>query len=371
MKVQGEVSDALLEYSVVYSDRSLNHMSNQFIGSMQNISKKLKALHNASGLALVPGGGSQAMESIVRQFHSSSKNFHIVRNGWFSYRWSQIFEALNLDREVSLSLASRVDDSEQSSFAPEKLEILLEKIQQKKPSMVFAAHVETSAGMILPDDYLKKLASTIHEYGGLLVLDCIASGCSWLDMREIGIDFLITVPQKGWSAQPGVGVVLMSELALARMEITKSDSFCSDLKKWYQLMQVYEQGSHMYHLTMPTDVIDVFSKTIDEIQFFGWQQAKNAQELLASRFRSSFESLGFKSVAAEGFQASSVVVCFTDDDDKAKGLYFKNKGIQVAAGVPLMCDEGEAFKSFRIGLFGLDKLRQPELYHRRFFDRLP
>lgn len=348
--------DGLLEYSVVFTDRSLNHMSGKFQGVMRDISGAMKEVYNADGVALVPGGGTFGMEAVARQF-ATGKNAMIVRNGWFSYRWTQIFEACDMPEHSSVLMAQRGLANRQAPFAPTPIAELVERIRTDKPDVVFAPHVETSAGMMLPDDYIKQAADAVHEHGGLFVLDCIASGCIWVDMKACGVDVLVSAPQKGWSASPAAGVVMLSERAIATMETTQSTSFACDLKKWFTIMQAYENGGHAYHATMPTDALTRFRDIIEETREFGFATAKNNQSELGTRIRALLHEAGFKSVAAEGFYAPGVVVCYTDDPEIQNGKKFAAQGMQIAAGVPLMCDEGDDYKSFRIGLFGLDKLK--------------
>ena len=357
--------DGLLEYSVVFTDRSLNHMSAEFQGVMRDISASLKKVYNADGIALVPGGGTFGMEAVARQF-ANDENTMIVRNGWFSYRWTQIFDACGMTASSTVMKAKRGMDNRQAPFSPTDIEELVARIREEKPSVVFAPHVETSAGMMLPDSYIKAAADAVHEYGGLFVLDCIASGCMWVDMKACGVDVLISAPQKGWSASPAAGIVMMSAKAIEKMAETKSKSFACDLKKWYEIMQAYESGGHAYHATMPTDSLRRFRDIVIETEEYGFAKLKENQIELGSRIRSSLERAGFKSVASKAFQAPGVVVSYTDDADIQSGKKFTANGMQIAAGVPLMCDEGEDYKSFRIGLFGLDKLQDVDGAVERF-----
>tara|TARA_Y100000739_G_scaffold222545_1_gene224219 strand:+ start:2208 stop:3347 length:1140 start_codon:yes stop_codon:yes gene_type:complete len=346
----------LKEFSVVFTDRSLNHMSDQFGGIMNDISSTLKEVYNANSVVLIPGGGTYAMEAVARQFMSGKKAL-VVRNGWFSYRWSQIFESGNFCEPATVMKARQNGNSPQSSFEPALIDEVIENIIVEKPDFVFAPHVETSAGIILPDDYIEKLSKAAHSVNALLVLDCIASGCIWVDMDITGVDLLISAPQKGWSSQPCAGLVMMSERARKQIESTQSDSFAIDLKKWLSIMEIYEDGKHAYHTTMPTDAIKVFRDALFETRDFGFKNAYDAQWSLGNSVRQTFKEIGIKSVAAEGFEAPGVVVSYTDSPDIQSGLSFKKLGFQIAAGVPLECDEPADFRTFRIGLFGLDKLK--------------
>lgn len=351
--------DGLLEYSVVFTDRSLNHMSQTFQGAMRDISSTLKDVYSADGVVVVPGGGTYGMEAVARQF-AQNKKCLVLRNGWFSYRWTQIFEMASLPSEEIVLKARRAIDSDTAPFAPAPIEEVVATIKAQKPEVVFAPHVETSSGMILSDDYITQVANAAHEVGALFVLDCIASGTVWVDMKATGVDVLISAPQKGWSASPCAALVMLSENALAALETTTSNSFACDLKKWHQIMQAYENGGHAYHATMPTDALLQFRDTMLETKEYGFEKVKAEQIELGQKVRAMLESRGIESVAAEGFKAPGVVVSYTDDVDMQNTKKFAALGMQAAGGVPLMCDEGDGFKSFRIGLFGLDKLHNVE-----------
>jgi len=361
--------DGLLEYSVVFSDRSLNAMSQSFQGVMNDVSAMLKDVYKADAAVLIPGGGTFAMEAVARQF-ATGKQAMVVRNGWFSYRWTQIFEACDMPAHSTVLKAHHSRDNRHAPFTPTAIGDLVARIHAEKPDVVFAPHVETSAGMMLPDDYIKQAAEAAHAHGGLFVLDCVASGCVWVDMAATGVDVLISAPQKGWSSSPGTGVVMLSQRALDIMADTKSTSFAVDLKKWHDIMQAYENGGHAYHATMPTEAIVRFREMMIETKEFGFDNAKQQQFALGKGIRAALEAKGFKSVAGEGFQAPGVVVSFTDDPALQNGSKFAANGMQIAAGVPLMCDEGEDYKSFRIGLFGLDKLKDVDGAVKRFEDVL-
>jgi aspartate aminotransferase-like enzyme len=347
--------DGLLEYSVVFTDRSLNHMSGAFGQVMRDISGMLKEVYGASHVALVPGGGTFGMEAVARQF-AGGQDVLVVRNGWFSFRWSQILDAGGFAGEVTVMKARPTGNSAQSPYAPASIDEVTAKIRETRPGIVFAPHVETSAGVILPDAYITALAEAAHEVGALMVLDCIASGCAWVDMAETGVDVLISAPQKGWSAQPCAGLVMMSDRAKARLDETQSTSFAGDLKAWANIMATYEAGGHAYHATMPTDALRVFRDTMLETRDYGFDRLKAAQWALGDGVRAMLAAKGVKSVAAEGYGAPGVVVCYTDDPAIKSGAAFMAHGMQVAAGVPLRVDEPEDFMTFRIGLFGLDKL---------------
>ncbi|WP_341644446.1 aminotransferase class V-fold PLP-dependent enzyme [Thauera sp. SDU_THAU2] len=347
--------DGLLEYSVVFTDRSLNHMSKAFQGVMRDISATLKKVYNASAVALVPGGGSFGMEAVARQFATGKKTL-VIRNGWFSFRWTQIFEMGGIPSESIVLKARPTGSGPQAPFAPAPIDEVVAAIRQHRPDLVFAPHVETAAGMILPDDYLRAVADAVHEHGGLFVLDSIASGAVWVDMQACGVDILISAPQKGWSSSPCAAMVMLNTTARERIDATTSTSFAADLKKWLQIMEAYEAGGHAYHATLPTDALAAMRDMMKETEAFGFDKARDAQWELGRRVRALLQSRGIRSVAAEGFRAPGVVVSYTEDDGIKSGAKFIAAGLQTAAGVPLQCDEPADFKTFRIGLFGLDKL---------------
>ncbi|TCL08639.1 aspartate aminotransferase-like enzyme [Shimia isoporae] len=351
--------DGLQEFSVVFTDRSLNHMSASFQQVMRDISDMLKEVYNADGVALVPGGGTFGMEAVARQFARGARTL-VVRNGWFSYRWSQIFETGGFAAESTVMKARQTGNDATAPFAPAPIADVVARIREEKPEIVFAPHVETSAGVILPDDYIAEMAKAAHEVGALMVLDCIASGCVWIDMKSLGVDVLCSAPQKGWSASPSAGLVMLSNRALERLETTQSDSFAIDLKKWRDIMLAYENGGHAYHATMPTDALKAFRDTMAETKNYGFDKLRDAQWALGNGVRNMLKEKGITSVASEGFGAPGVVVSYTADPQIQNGSKFSAKGMQIAAGVPLACDEPESFMTFRLGLFGLDKLYDVE-----------
>ncbi len=347
--------DGLEEFSVVFTDRSLNHMSASFQQVMRDISGMLREVYNADGVALVPGGGTFGMEAVARQFARGARTL-VVRNGWFSYRWSQIFETGGFAAESTVMKARQTGNGATAPFAPAPIEDVVARIREERPQIVFAPHVETSAGVILPDDYIAQMAAAAHEVDALMVLDCIASGCVWVDMKALGVDVLCSAPQKGWSASPSAGLVMMSDRALERLEHTQSDSFAIDLKKWRDIMVIYENGGHAYHATMPTDALKAFRDTMAETKSYGFGKLRDAQWALGDGVRAMLAEKGITSVGADGFGAPGVVVSYTSDVAVQNGSKFAEKGMQIAAGVPLACDEPDGFMTFRLGLFGLDKL---------------
>jgi aspartate aminotransferase-like enzyme len=351
--------DGLLEFSVVYTDRALNHMSQRFQGVMKDISSILKEVYAAPAVALVPGSGTFGMEAVARQFATGKKTL-VIRNGWFSYRWTQIFDMGQIPSESTVLKARRVGDDQQAPWIPCPVDEVVAAIRAKQPDVVFAPHVETAAGMMLPDDYLKAVADAVHEVGGLFVLDCIASGAIWVNMAATGVDVLVSAPQKGWSSSPCCAMVMLSSRARAAIDATSSTSFACDLKKWLQIMETYEKGGHAYHATMPTDGLTRLREVMQETRAYGFEKVKAEQAALGARVRALFESRGIRSVAADGFQAPGVVVSYTSDADIQNSKKFLALGLQTAAGVPLQCDEPADFSTFRVGLFGLDKLHNAD-----------
>jgi aspartate aminotransferase-like enzyme len=347
--------DGLLEYSVVYTDRAVNHMSGVFQAVMTDLSATLKKVYNAEATVIVPGSGTFGMEAVARQF-AADKNCLVIRNGWFSYRWTQIFEMGGIPERSTVLKARQSDDAATAPFAPAPIEEVVATIRSEKPDLVFAPHVETSSGILLPDDYLRTVADAVHEHGGLFVLDCIASGTIWVDMKSAGVDILVSAPQKGWSGSPCAAFVMLNDRALEVMSTTTSSSFACDLAKWHDIMRAYEGGAHAYHATMPTDALRVCRDVMNEAEAYGFEKLRAEQQELGSRVRAMLAEKGLQSVAAAGFEAPGVVVCYTDDAGINNGSKFAELGLQIAAGVPLQCDEREDFRTFRLGLFGFDKL---------------
>ena len=357
--------NGLLEYSVVYTDRALNHMSKVFQQVMNDLSSNLKSVYNADAVAIVPGSGTYGMEAVARQL-ANDEDCLIIRNGWFSYRWTQILDKGKIAKSSTVLTANREEGDSPKPFAPVAIDEAVAKIKDTKPAIVFAPHVETSSGIILSEDYIKALAEAVHSVGGLLVIDCIASGCVWLDMKDLGIDVLISAPQKGWSSTPGAGLVMLSDAAVQKVDSTESDSFSLDLKQWLNIMRAYENGGHAYHATMPTDSLRQFRDAVHEAKEVGFDKLCEAQWELGKRIRKVLADKGIESVAAEGFEAPGVVVAYTDRDDMHKGSAFAEAGMQIAAGVPLQVGEPDNFKTFRLGLFGLDKLTDVDGAVQRF-----
>ena len=348
--------EGLLEYSVVFTDRAVNHMSGLFQQAMREISSGLKQVYRAEAVAIVPGGGSFGMEAIARQF-AGGKRCLVIRNGWFSYRWSQIFEMGAIPAQTFVLKAAPTHAGPQAPYAPPPIEQVEEAIRRERPDCVFAPHVETASGIVLPDDYLKRVAAAVHAHGGLFVLDCVASGAIWVDMPACGVDVLLTAPQKVWSSTPCAALILLSARAAERLEQTQSSSFAADLKKWRQIMQAYENGGHAYHATMPTEGLLRLRAAMQDTLACGLEPLREAQGALGLQVRAMLARQGYASVAAAGFEAPGVVVSYTTDPEISNARKFVALGLQTAAGVPLMCDEPAEFRSFRVGLFGLDKLQ--------------
>lgn len=347
--------DGLMEFSVVFTDRSLNHMSQAFQEVMNDLNTMLSDVYQAETTAIVPGGGTFAMEAVARQFATDARVM-VIRNGWFSYRWTQIFEAGGIAAEASVLKAAQVGNETTSAFAPLPIDQITARIREERPQVIFAPHVETSSGVILPDAYLKAIGEAASDVGALFVLDCIASGCVWVDMKATGVDVLISAPQKGWSASPAAGLVMLGDRAIERLDQSASSSYALDLRKWRDIMQAYLGGGHAYHATMPTDSLRIFRDRMLETRDFGFELACERQWQLGGKVRALLIRNGYKSVAAPGFEAPGVVVSYTRDPEFQNGKKFAAQGMQIAAGVPLMCDEPEDFRTFRVGLFGLDKL---------------
>jgi aspartate aminotransferase-like enzyme len=347
--------DGLLEFSVVYTDRSLNHMSEAFKGVITDISKLLKEVYNAKSALVVPGSGTYGMEAAARQF-ATGRKCAVIRNGWFSYRWTQIFEMGGISDDLHVIQGRQLTNEFEGSYALPPIDEVVAWIRKEKPAVVFAPHVETSAGLILPPEYLRAVGDAVESVDGLFVLDCIASGAMWVDMAASKVDVLISAPQKGWSSSPCCALIAMSERARQKIEATQSTSYSCDLKKWLQIMETYEKGAHIYHTTMPTDSLRVLRDVMKETQAAGFANLKKNQEDLGLKVRALLEAKGFKSVAAPGFQAPCVVVSYTKDPDIQNGKKFMALGMQTAAGVPLQVGERDDFRTFRIGLFGLEKL---------------
>ncbi|NRF65903.1 alanine--glyoxylate aminotransferase family protein [Aquincola sp. S2] len=351
--------DGLLEYSVVYTDRALNHMSRKFQQALRDIGGVLKEAYHARSAIIVPGSGTFGMEAVARQF-ATDQPVLVLRNGWFSFRWTQILEMGRIAGEQQVLKARPVAPGRQQPFAPAPLDEVIAAVRAQRPGVVFAPHVETASGIVLPDAYLRAVADAVHEVGGLFVLDCIASGALWVDMRATGVDVLVSAPQKGWSGSPCCAFVMLSERARTAIDDTTSTSFAADLKKWLQIIEAYEGGAFAYHATMPTDALLRTRDAMLQTRACGFEKLRAEQWALGRRVRALLAARGLPSVAAEGFEAPGVVVSYTEDDGLHTGKAFAAQGLQSAAGVPLQCDEPADFKTFRLGLFGIEKLQHPD-----------
>jgi len=366
---QQKKQEGLKEFSVVYTDRALNMMSSEFVTVMQDISKTLKEVYNAKYTAIIPGAGTYAMEAVARQFGKARKVM-VIRNGYFSYRWTDIFTRCNIPKgEETILKAFPAEEGDQPQYIPMPIEKVLAAIKAERPDAVFAPHVETSVGMILPDEYIKRVTAAVHEVGGVFVLDCIASGTIWLDMEELGIDALISAPQKGWSGPCCVGIVALSERGYGRVQETEGDSMVTNLKMWCHVMSEYEEGRFKYYTTLPTDALRTFRDVMLETKAFGFAKAKQEQWRLGRLVRSEMRKYGFKGVPIPEYQSPGVVVLYIPktmtDPKKERNFFqeFKAEGLQIAGGVPWKLGEpaGRGPKqTFRIGLFGIDKLKNVE-----------
>ena len=354
------------EYSVIHSDRSLNLMSQPFRQVMRDLSQLLKITYNAARVAIIPGSGTFGMEAVARQY-ATNENVMVLRNGYFSYRWTQIFDIADIPRSHTVLKArplvvknSESNKHNRQQYVPYPLELVIAKIKQERPAVFFAPHVETSTGMILPDHYIRGVSAAVHDVGGLLVLDCIASGTVWIDMVDVGVDVLISAPQKDWTSPPSCALVQLSERAVKWMNRKQEQetSFSLSLKQWLDVMDAYEDGGFAYHTTPPTDALHQFQRVSVEMLEFGLTELKEALVDLGQKARDLLDSRGLTSVAAPGFEAPGVLVYYSPDDTDNDVMVerFQEHGLQIAKGIPWMIDEPDNLKTFRIGLFGLDKL---------------
>ncbi|MFP5416681.1 MAG: GntR family transcriptional regulator [Actinomycetes bacterium] len=345
----------LLEYSVVYADRALNHMSSRFVAVMQDIIGVLTDAYRADRVAVVPGGGTYAMEAVARQL-AQDKRCLVVRNGFFSYRWSQILQQCRISDDVTVVQARPVGPQHQAAWTPAPIADVVAALRESRAEVVFAPHVETASGMMLPDAYLTELGAAVREAGAIFVLDCIASGAMWVDMEASGVDVLLSAPQKGWSGSPGAGFVMLSRRAAEAVQDSESSSFSADLRRWLAITDGYAEGRHAYHATMPTDALARSARAMLETRERGFEALRAAQLELGARVRALLAARGYPSLAADGFHAPGVAVVYTDDPERKSGAAFAAVGVQAAAGVPLQCGEPEDFSTVRFGLFGLEKL---------------
>jgi len=347
------------EYSVIYTDRALNLMSPPFQQVMRDLNDILKKTYQAHKVAIIPGSGTFGMEAVARQF-ATNEHVLVIRNGFFSYRWTQILDMGNIPASHSVCKAQVV--TEQYQYGPPDVDtVVVPKIHEEKPAVVFLPHVETSTGMIVSNEYIQTIAQAIHQVGGLLVLDCIASGTVWINMQELGVDVLISAPQKGWSGPACCAMVMLSEKATMKMNETTETSFSLSLTKWCGIMDKYEGGAFAYHTTMPTDALREFHNVAIEMNNIGMESLCEAQKELGRKARQALQQRGLVSVAADGFDAPGVLVYYTPCaphhiTSAVVSQRFKDQGLQIATGVPWQIDEPDNVQSFRIGLFGLDKL---------------
>merc|ERR1712176_787139 len=254
--------------------------------------------------------------------------------------------------------AQPVPSSDPIQYAPFPVDEVVKKIHEERPAVVFAPHVETSTGMILPDDYIEKVGKAVHEVGGLFVLDCIASGTVWVDMKALGVDVVISAPLKGWTGPTCSALVMLSERAAEKMAEKEESSFTLSLKRWSAIMDTYEAGGFGYHTTMPTDALRDFHEVSVEVLKIGLPELKQNQYELGKTARAALDKRGLTSVSAPGYQAPGVLVyhCPLEIENLDMMKKFKKNNLQIAMGVPWKLDEPEGMKTFRLGLFGLDKL---------------
>ena len=350
---EGPDPAGLKEYSVVYTDRALNHMSTKYCDVAKEVSSTLNEVYNSHRAVMLPGSGTYGMEATARAL-ATDKKVLVLRNGYFSYRWTDIFDQTGIPSDVTVLKGSPVGASSRPQFTPHPLEDVLATIRREKPAVVFAPHVETSTGIKLPDEYVAEVGAAVQEHGGHFVLDCIASGTYWTDMKALNVDVVITAPQKGWTGPACVGLTMLSERATEAVRASKPKSMVLNLSKWLDVAESYDNGGFMYYTTMPTDAITLFRDVAAETKEYGFAKAKEDFILLGQEVRDMMASKGFTTVAADGYHAPGVVVAYTDDPNMFPK--FKSQGFQVAAGVPFMIDEPTGNHTFRIGLFGIDKL---------------
>jgi aspartate aminotransferase-like enzyme len=355
------------EYSVVYTDRVFNLMSPVFQEAMVTVSTELKACYKAAACVLIPGSGTYAMEAVARQF-AWKKSVVIVRNGYFSYRWSDIMHVCELPAHETVIQAKPVDATEaRPQLAPPSIESVVAAIREHKPALVCAPHVETSTGILLSKDYIRALSAATHEVGGLLCIDGIAAGMVWLDMVELGVDVYVTAPQKGWTGPACVGIAMLSEAGVKAAKHSQSNSFCCNLAQWLVVMDEYENKEKKgpgfkYYTTLPTDAIMQFRDRILETKKIGYETTQKNMEELGRRVRAELAQRGFKSVAADGWGAPGVVVVYSHIDGAV--AKFKGAGLQIAGGVNWMLGQDKwahpidpTTATFRLGLFGIDKVQ--------------
>jgi len=340
----------------------LNLMSDPFQNVMRDLNCLLKTTYNADKVAIIPGSGTFGMEAVARQF-APDEHVLVIRNGWFSFRWTEIFEmgggSIPRSHTVMKALPQKAEgNNPHFHYAPHPIDDVVAKIHEEKPAVVFAPHVETSTGMILSDEYIKKASAAVHEVGGIFVLDCIASGTVWTDMKDLGIDIVISAPQKGWTGPACAALVMMSNLAVDKMMAKQEDSFSLSLKRWAAIMDTYESGKFGYHTTVPTDALRDFHEISVETIKFGIPELKAGQIELGKASRAALEARGLTSVSAPGSQAPGVLVFYSPHgvENPLMMSRFKEQGLQIAMGVPWRIDEPEGLHTFRLGLFGLDKI---------------
>ena len=324
---------------------------------MNDIDSTMKEAYNATSTIVMPGSGSYGMEAVARQW-ATNKKVMVLRNGYFSYRWTDIFDQTGIPAETIVLKGVPADDSAQPQFKPHPIEDVVAAIKSEKPSVVFAPHVETSTGIILPDDYLRKISQAVHAHGGLFVLDCIASGTVWVDMKDTGVDCILSAPQKGWTGPACASLMMLSERGDHVTRNSTSTSMVINMRKWLEIMDAYNNGGFAYYTTMPTDALNLFRDAALETKELGFKKAADMAWELGNECRTMMKSKGLRTVSAPGYEAPGVSVWYTGEPDMFNK--FKSHGFQIAAGVPFMINEPPGNFTFRIGLFGLDKLQRKE-----------
>mmetsp|Transcript_8370 Transcript_8370/g.23591 ORF Transcript_8370/g.23591 Transcript_8370/m.23591 type:complete len:374 (+) Transcript_8370:197-1318(+) len=346
----------LQEFTPIVTTPYTNIVDPSFKACMHGISNQFKKIFNAHSVVILPGSGTFAMEAVARQF-ATNKRALVVVNGYFGYRWHEILTQGSITSKITLLRGIPTSGEGTTSYRPPLEDTVIETMKRDGTEILLLSHIDTSTGIMLPPSYIKTLAAAAHSQGAFVVLDCIASGCVWADMKEYGLDAIITAPQKAFYAPAATGIVCLSERARSMMGTEEgSTSFSLDLAKWANVMEQYESGNFAYHTTLPTTAIEQFGRSLSELEAFGFPQLEKAQMTLGQLVRTALVKRGYKSVAAPGFEGPTVLV-FHCADSTAMVQLFKQEGFKIAGGFSFFLGEKEKPKTFRLGLFGLDKLR--------------